>query len=109
MQNMMTKTLARQLPPLYSTDGQGDAATVRGHWFASNADWFATEYDANTGDCFGLVKHHGYEPELGYFNIREFERVNMKPWRLVNGKMRLCLVERDTHWTPRTVGECRNY
>lgn len=29
MQKMMTKTLARQLPPLYSTDGQGDAATVR--------------------------------------------------------------------------------
>lgn len=108
-QKMMTKTLARQLPPLYSTDGQGNNAIARGHWFAPNADWFATEYDEPTGDCFGLVHVYGYAPELGYFNIHDFEKSNEQPWHLVNGEMRLCLVERDLHWTPRTVAECREY
>lgn len=109
MQKMMTKTLARQLPPLYSTDGQGDAAVARGHWFASNADWFATEYDEESGDCFGLVRFYGEEPELGYFNIKEFERMNTRPWRVVDGKMRLWMIERDYYWTPRTLAECREY
>ena len=56
-----------------------------------------------------LVKFYGYEPELGYFNINEFEKMNARPWHLVNGEMRLCMVERDLHWTPCTVGECREY
>ena len=109
MQKMMTKTLARQLPKLYETDGQGNDAIARGHWFAPNADWFATEYDEATGDCFGLVHFFGFEPELGYFNVNEFEQMNKRPWHLVNGEMRFWLVERDLHWEPRTIGECREY
>lgn len=109
MQKMMTKELARKMPKLYETDGQGDEAIALAHWFACNADWFATEYDDETGDCFGLVHLHGYIPELGYFNIHEFEANNEVPIKKYGGPLRFMMIERDLHWRPRTIAECREY
>ena len=31
--------------------------------------WYITEWDAETGTCFGLVE--GFETELGYFDLTE--------------------------------------
>lgn len=109
-QKMMVKELESKLPRLYETDGKGDEAIAYGHWFTSNADWFASEYDPDTGDCFGLVRFHGMPAELGYFNLHEFEQINLNPWRKTpDGRLRFIQIERDLHWDARTIGECREY
>lgn len=95
---LLTKKLAAKLPPLYAQDGLGDEAIVHAKWFTPDADWtwFCTEHDPETGQCFGLVS--GEHEELGYFNLNEL--------RTLRGPLGLP-VERDLHWTPKTINECR--
>jgi hypothetical protein len=85
------------LPKLYSTDGQGDRALVQMKFFTPDSDWtwFVLEFDGEA-ECFGLV--HGFEEELGSFNLNELESAR--------GPLGL-RVERDLHWTPKPLGECR--
>lgn len=92
MQKMMTKAIEKQAPRLYETDGQGYEAVAIAHYFSclSNWDWYLTEYEPETGLCFGLVK--GFETELGYFSIREFEELNKNKG--------FEFIERDIHWKP---------
>lgn len=96
---MMTKEIERIAPRLYETDGQGDNAIVVAHWFSilNGWDWYMTEYDPNTGVCFGLV--NGIEEELGYFSIEEFEQVNES--------MGFIAIERDMYWHPCKLSEVR--
>jgi len=72
---LLTKAIAKQLPPLYSQEKLGTKATAFLKLFSpdSNWTWYVTEMDPETGDCFGLVQ--GHETELGYFNLNELERV----------------------------------
>ena len=53
---LMTKEIRKSLPPLYSTDGQGDEVIVRAKYFTpdSNWTWYATEFDGDD-TFFGLV------------------------------------------------------
>jgi hypothetical protein len=99
MQKMMTKELASKMPPLYAQDGMGDKAVAFGHWFScwNGWDWYATEYDPDTQECFGLVR--GFATELGYFSLYEFEELNKQRG--------FELVERDIYWSPKTIGEIR--
>ena len=97
MQKMMTKAIAERTPKLYETDGQGYNAVAQAHYFSvwMNWDWYLTEYDAESGLAFGLVK--GFERELGYFSLKEFEDVNnLKGFQIV---------ERDICWTPCKLSE----
>ena len=96
---LMTKTLAKTIPALYEQDGKGDDAIVYAHWFSpySGWDWYCTEYDPETGECFGLVK--GQFDELGYWTIAELECVNKS-----HG---FPLIERDLYWNPCKLSEVR--
>ena len=95
----MTKALEKTIPALYSQDGKGNDAIVYAHWFSpyTNWDWYCTEYDPETGECFGLVK--GLYTELGYWTVAQLEEVNEKKG--------FPLIERDLWWTPCTLGEVR--
>lgn len=70
---------------------------VYGHWFScfNGWDFYATEYDEETGDMFGFV--FGAVPEMGYFNLAELEEINRK--------YGLNCFERETNFTPKKVTE----
>ena len=70
---LMTKELADTIPPLYANDGADDpdAVVARVKLFSpyNGWRWYITEWDAESGTCFGLVE--GFEVELGYFDLTE--------------------------------------
>ncbi len=74
---LMTKELADTIPPLYANDGvdDPDAVAARVKFFSpyNGWRWYVTEWDAETGLCFGLVE--GFEVELGYFDLTELAEV----------------------------------
>ena len=98
---LMTKELADTIPPLYANDGADDpdAVVARVKLFSpyNGWRWYITEWDAETGLCFGLVE--GFETELGYFDLTELAEVT------VFGSVPA--VERDLYWAPQTLGEIR--
>ena len=59
--------------------------------------WYVTEWEAETGLCFGLVQ--GFEEELGYFDLTELAEVTV-----FGG---VPAVERDLYWGPTTLGEIK--
>ncbi len=64
---LRTKELADTIPPLYANDGADDAVVAKAKLFSPYTGWrwYITEWEAETGLCFGLVE--GFETELGYF------------------------------------------
>lgn len=95
---LITKAIAKQIPAIYAQDGKGDQATAHVKLFTPDSSWtwFITEMDPQTGECFGLVV--GHERELGYFSLQELEALR--------GPLGLP-VERDLHFTPKPLAECR--
>ena len=59
--------------------------------------WYITEWDPETGTCFGLVE--GFEVEIGYFDLTELAESTV----LGN----VPAVERDLYWEPKTIGDIR--
>ena len=98
---LMTKELGNTIPALYANDGADDpdAVVARVKLFSpyNGWRWYVTEWDADTGTCFGLVE--GFETELGYFDLTELSEVT------VFGSVPA--VERDLYWEPMTLGEIR--
>ncbi len=98
---LMTKELGDTIPALYANDNVEDYDSVLAHvkLFSpySNWTWYVTEWEAETGLCFGLVK--GFETELGYFSLDELAEVT------VFGSVPA--VERDLYWKPTTLGEVK--
>ena len=98
---LLTKELGNTIPPLYANDGADDADAVvaRVKLFSpyNGWRWYITEWDAETGLCFGLVE--GFETELGYFDLTELSEVTV-----FGG---VPAVERDLYWEPMTLGEIR--
>ena len=98
---LMTKEIADTIPPLYANDGADDpnAVVARVKFFSpySNWTWYVTEWDAETGECFGLVE--GFETELGYFSLDELAEATV-----FGG---VPAVERDLYWKPKTLGAIR--
>ena len=98
---LMTKELGDTIPALYTNEHVANFDDVLAHakLFSpfSNWTWFITEWDAETGTCFGLVQ--GFETELGYFSLNE----------LAEATVFGCVpaVERDLYWQPKTIGEIR--
>ena len=98
---VITKAEIKRLPPLGATENQGDNAVAQVHWFSSSWDWWATEFDPETGELFGFV--HGFEDEWGYFSIAEFEEImKERPLELIQKG-----IERDANWRPRTIAEIK--
>ncbi len=99
-QLFITKEITDRIPKLYAQDGKGEQAIVYAKWFCPWAHWywFATEMDQETGEFFGLVV--GHEFELGSFSADELKSIV--------GPMGSALyIERDQHFTPKTVAEVR--
>ena len=98
---LMTKELGDTIPALYANEKVKDYDSVLApaKLFSpySNWTWYITEWNAETGECFGLVE--GVETELGYFSLDELAEVT------VFGTVPA--VERDLYWKPTTLGEIR--
>jgi Protein of unknown function (DUF2958) len=66
---LLTKTLRKQLPPLYSTENEKDPMVICKFFFpAWHWTWYAIEFDQENL-FFGFVD--GDFPELGYFSLQE--------------------------------------
>ena len=98
---LMTKEIGATIPALYANENAPDYDAVLAHvkLFSpyNGWTWFITEWEAETGLCFGLVQ--GFEEELGYFSLTELAEAT------VFG--RLPAIERDLYWEPKTIGEIR--
>ena len=98
---LMTKELGETIPALYANENVEDYDSVLAHakLFTpfSNWTWYITEWEAETGLCFGLVE--GFETELGYFDLTELAEV-----AVFGG---VPAVERDLYWEPKTLGEIK--
>lgn len=107
------KTAFSMVPKMMEQDGLGDEAVARVKVLCpiNGWRWYITEYDKETGECFGLVQ--GNEVELGNFALRE---VNTGDWggedmqsqnNNWRGKYRFPPFERDLHYVPKTIGQIR--
>ena len=98
---LMTKELGEKIPALYANENAPDYDAVLAYvkLFSpyNGWTWFITEWEAETGLCFGLVQ--GFEEELGYFSLEELAEVT------VFGSVPA--VERDLYWEPTTLGEIK--
>ena len=99
---LMTKELGETIPALYTNENAADydAVLAPAKLFSryGNWTWYVTEWEAETGLCFGLVE--GFETELGYFSLDELAEAT------VFGTVPA--VERDLYWKPMTLGEIRS-
>ena len=98
---LMTKELGDTIPALYTNENVKDYDSVLvpvklfspyGNW-----TWYATEWDPETGTCFGLIQ--GFETGLGYFSLDELAEATV-----FGG---VPTVERDLYWKTETLGELR--
>ena len=98
---LMTKELGDTIPALYANENveDYDAVLAVAKLFSpyNGWTWYITEWEAETGLCFGLVE--GFETELGYFDLTEMAETT------VFGSVPA--VERDLYWKPQTLGEIR--
>ena len=98
---LMTKELGDTIPALYANENveDYDAVLAPAKLFSpyNGWRWYITEWDAETGECFGLVE--GFETELGYFDLTELADVTV-----LGG---VPAVERDLYWKPQTLGEIK--
>lgn len=95
---LLTKELERRFAKVGRQEGLGDHAVVVAKYFTpdSNWTWYATEYDPETRELWGLVD--GFEVEFGPFALDEMETAT--------GPLGLH-IERDLWWKERTLGEVR--
>lgn len=95
---LMPPEVAAEMPGLYANEDQGDQALARVKLFTpwTKWTWYASEYDPKQRLCFGVVV--GHEREFGYFSLAELEKITGP------GGLR---IERDLHWRPRPLKECR--
>ena len=105
---LMTEELVATIPALAANENveDYDAVLAPAKLFSpfSNWTWYVTEWDAETGLCFGLVE--GFESELGYFDLTELAEATVFGG-LSAGQAGVPAVERDLYWEPKTLGEIR--
>ena len=111
---LLTEEIKRKLPPLYSQENEIDPSVICkffdpvGSW-----TWYAYEgspvdengyYDTDKEKVdflfFGLVI--GFEPEFGYFSLRELENAKQG----LTG-IRALPIERDMYFTPCKLSEIK--
>jgi len=100
-QELLTKELREQLPPLYSQDNKKMKAVAYVKFFHPYGAgvWFATEFDGED-IFFGWAEICPGCGELGYFSLSELESLEAS----INGtRMGLQAIERDTSFTPRPL------
>ena len=99
---LMTKDLGDKIPALGANENveDNDDVLAPAKLFSPYTGWrwYITEWEPETGTCFGLVE--GFEIELGYFSLTELAEAT------VFGSVPA--VERDLYWEPKTLGEIRS-
>jgi hypothetical protein len=81
-QKLMTKAELNKLPALYATDGiPVKEKKVHLHYFGGNFDFYATEFNPETGEFFGFTKI-GHDGEWGYMTAKDLLSVRVAPFRL---------------------------
>lgn len=92
---LLTKENLKNLPALGANeDKENPLAVVKFFTPWTGWTWYASEYNPETGEFFGLV--HGVEKEYGYFTLQELESLR--------GPLGL-KVERDRWFTPTPLKE----
>ena len=98
---LMTTEFGEKIPALGANENVKDCddvvAQVKLFSPYSNWTWYVTEWEAETGLCFGLVE--GFETEWGYFGLKELAET-----KVFGG---VPAIERDLYWEPKTIGEIR--
>lgn len=93
----LTSSMLKSIPALYATEDTSLAEkTLHAHYFLGACDWYVAELDPETGLAFGHADLGMGLPEWGYFNLVEMEATLVHEW---------LVIERDVHFTPRTVLE----
>ena len=99
---LMTKEVGDTIPALYANENFAnyDDVLAAAKLFSpySGWTWYVTEWQAESGLCFGLVE--GFETEIGYFSLDELAEATV-----FGG---VPAVERDLYWQPKTIGEIRS-
>ena len=90
-QKVLTAKELKWLPALYSQEGKKLEAICYVHFFYGNYDFWATEFDPETGEFFGIAQFAGNEPSFGYANAQEWIATSR--------------IERELNWTPKPLGE----
>ena len=106
---LMTKALAAKIPAIYETeDTPLDEKMAYVKLFSpwGRTEWYITEYDPSTGECFGLIA--GLETELAYFSLSHLSvlKVRVKPLAFIPAT-EVIAIERDKYWDPRTLGQIK--
>ena len=99
--SLIPKKIGSKIPPFHAVDNEPiDELVPLAKLFAITSDWtwYVLEWDADTGECFGLIQ--GLEQEMGYFSLDELSRL------VVRGTT-APVVERDKFWRPETIGEIK--
>ena len=98
---LITEEVGDTIPALYANENveNYDDVLAAAKLFSpyTGWTWFITEWNAETGLCFGLVE--GFETEIGYFDLTELSEATV-----FEG---VPAVERDLYWQPKTIGEIR--
>ena len=101
---LITKKIEKELPKLYSQDGKDDPiCKLKFFTPDSSWTWYVLEGEKQDNDWlfFGkVVSHLCPEGELGYFNLKELQKVR--------GSLGLP-IERDRFWTPKVLSECKAF
>ena len=99
---LMTRELADAIPALGANSNVADCDDILApaKLFSpyNGWTWHITEWDPETGQCFGLVD--GFEKEIGYFDLTELAETTV-----FGG---VPAVERDLYWQPRTLGQIKS-
>ena len=98
---LMTKEIGEKIPAVGANEDVEDYDSVLApaKLFSpyNGWRWYITEWDAETGTCFGLVE--GFETELGYFDLTELAEATLFG--------SVPAVERDLYWKPTSLGEIK--
>lgn len=87
--------------PLYSQDGKKGDALALYHLFLGSTDWYVIEGSSQGDDVefFGLVQMDD-DVELGYFTLRELERLAVPVHDDTGATDFTAHVEKDQHFEP---------
>ena len=98
---LMTKELGEKIPAIgahQNVENTDSVIAITKLFCPYNGwRWYITEWNAETGLCFGLVE--GFETEWGYFDLTELAESTA-----FGG---VPAIERDLYWEPKTIGEIR--
>jgi hypothetical protein len=107
-QALLTKAELKKLPAIKATEGQGLEAKAIVHFFGGPVDFWASEFNPEAGEFFGLFKLGNNEPELGYVSAEQlcttFYPVTLRG--SASSRTFKMPLERDLYWNPVALSEC---